>query len=119
MLGSEGSASEGEFGTFVTAFEDTQRNLSKRLRRRMTWKYFELFRSANAAPMKVVKDYIDPLVCRAIEEKEKYQTLSREEQLESSESFLRYLALSTEGTCYPNSSLDLTKLNHRYPHYPT
>ena len=70
--------------------------------------------------MKIVKDYIDPLVCRAIEEKEKYQTLSGEEQLESSESFLRYLALSTEGTCYIIEFITRShQVEHRYPHYPT
>jgi hypothetical protein len=96
-LGPKGSAIEGAFGTFATAFEQVQQILSKRVRRRMLWKYFELFRNSSAAPMKKVKEYIDPLVRRALEEKEQYQSLSEEEQIESSESFLRYLALTSTG----------------------
>jgi hypothetical protein len=66
----------------------------------MVWKYFEFFQNASDAPMKIVREYIDPLVHKALEERDKYQTLSKEEQAETSDSFLRFLAMSTEGV-YP------------------
>jgi hypothetical protein len=89
-MGPKGSASEGSFGSFASAFEELQYIVSTRIRRGMLWKYFEMFRNASDAPMKTVREYLDPIVLRAIEEKEKYKA-------EISGSFLHYLAMSTEG----------------------
>jgi hypothetical protein len=96
-MGPKGSALEGEFGSFATAFEGVQHVLSTRSRRRMAWKYFEIFRSASDVHMKVIREYIDPIVLKALQEKREYDSLGEEVKEEMTGSFLRYLAMSTEG----------------------
>jgi hypothetical protein len=96
-MGPKGTASDGEFGSFAHAFEMIQVVMSTRSRRRMLWKFFELFRSASNAHNKIIREYLDPLVRKALEEKREYSSLSKDAQEETSGSFLRYLAMSTEG----------------------
>jgi hypothetical protein len=77
----------------------------------MVWKYFELFRNASDVHMKIVREYIDPLVHKALQEKQEYSSLSEEAQQETSGSFLRYLAMSTEGSVIPSYSHTNADLN--------
>jgi hypothetical protein len=96
-MGPKGSESDGEFGSFAHAFESVQQVMSVRSRRRMAWKYFELFKSSSDVHMKIIREYFDPLIRKAFQEKREYGSLSKEAQQELSGSFLRYLAMSTEG----------------------
>jgi hypothetical protein len=99
-LGPKGSAIEGHFGAFATAFEEAQQILTSRIRRRVLWKYIEFFRNASDAPVKVIKNYLDPLVRKAVEEKEEFKSLGKDRLEDSSDSFLRYLAMSTDSKRY-------------------
>jgi hypothetical protein len=94
--GPKGSAIEGDFGAFATAFEEAQQILSARGRSREIWKFIEFFRNASDAPVKVIKDYLDPLVHKALEEKEEFKSLGKDKLEDSSDSFLRYLAMTTD-----------------------
>jgi hypothetical protein len=96
--GPKGSAIEGEFGAFATAFEETQQILSLRNRQRATWRFLEFFKNASTPHMNVIKDYLDPLVRQALEEKEEYKKLGKDEKEdETAGSFIRYLAITTNG----------------------
>lgn len=95
-LGPKGSAIEGSFGSFATAFEEAQQILSARARKRALWKFAEFFHNESDAPVKVIREYLDPLVRQALDEKEQYKSLDKDAEEETSGSFLRYLAMSTD-----------------------
>ena len=95
-MGPKGSAIEGSFGTFATAFEEAQKMLSRRWRRRVLWKFFELFHNPSTRPVKVIREYLDPLVHKALEEKKQYQSIGKDKPEDSADSFLCYLAMSTD-----------------------
>lgn len=98
-LGPKGSAIEGSFGTFAQAFEEAQEILSERARQRSLWKFGELFKNRSTPSVKVIREYLDPMVRKAVAEKEEFKSIGKDKPEDSADSFLRYLAMSTDGTC--------------------
>ena len=93
--GPKGSAIEGSFGTFATAFEEAQQVLTRRRLQRGLWKFFEFFKNASAPSSKAIREYLDPLVRKALEEKDAFKSIGKDRPEDSTDSFLRHLAMST------------------------
>ena len=64
------------------------------MKRESLWKVYEFFKNPSTAPVKVIREYLDPLVQKALEEKR--HAGSTESPEDSADSFLRYLAMSTD-----------------------
>ncbi|TDL23414.1 cytochrome P450 monooxygenase CYP63 [Rickenella mellea] len=94
-LGPKGSATEDDWGTFVNAFEEAQSLVTHRARLGVFWPLMELFRDKGTKPSNDIKEWLDPLVQRAVEEKEKMRASGVASHIED-KTFLEHLADSTE-----------------------
>ncbi|RXW17143.1 hypothetical protein EST38_g8710 [Candolleomyces aberdarensis] len=93
-LGAKGSAMEGSWGAFAEAFESCQQNITRRARIGRMWPILELFEDKNEEHTKVIHDWLDPLVKRAIgghldKEKDRTDSASLAER-----TFMEHLAAS-------------------------
>jgi hypothetical protein len=98
-MGPKGSATEDPWGSFAQAFEMAQVNVTARARLGAIWPLFEFFRDKNEEHCRVIKRWLDPLVTRALENKDvlgKAGILSEVAE----KNFLQHLADSTDGN-YP------------------
>ena len=101
-LGAKGSVSEGSWGTFAEAFETCQQNITTRARIGRMWPVLELFEDKNDEHIKIIHDWLDPLVKRAISnhlDAEKNRTDSAPDSL-AERTFIEHLAASTNGRCF-------------------
>lgn len=68
-MGVGGSAMEGTWGDFAEAFESCQQNATIRARIGQNWPLFELLKDKNQRHAKVIHDWLDPLVRKAIDDR--------------------------------------------------
>ncbi|KZS95288.1 cytochrome P450 [Sistotremastrum niveocremeum HHB9708] len=94
-LGPKGSTSPGSFGSFATSFEAAQQLCTRRSRLGVIWPLLEFFHDKSSKDVRVIKEFLDPLVEGALEVKrgreEKGLPLEREEG-----SFLEYMVAGTD-----------------------
>lgn len=94
-LGPKGSAPEGEYGGFVSAFEEVQIRV---LRRSQTflWPLWEFWTDSSKAPNAVIDAWVLPLVEKALNEKN--QRIRDDQKLDDDEGSLTdHLVQSTNG----------------------
>ncbi|GBE85606.1 Cytochrome P450 52E2 [Sparassis crispa] len=91
-----GSATDDEFGGFSSAFETLQAIVSKRIKRgKLLWPIAELLHDSMTPHVKVIHEYVDPLVQRALENRRSMEKAGVQSSPEQS-TFLEYLAGNTE-----------------------
>ena len=99
-MGPKGSATEDVWGSFAAAFEMAQQIITKRARIGYLWPLFELFRDETEPHVKVIQDWLDPLVKQALSDKLRAEKAGVTDPI-ADKTFLQHLADSTEseGTC--------------------
>jgi hypothetical protein len=98
-MGPKGSATEDTWGSFMSAFESAQQNITNRGRIGPIWPLFELFKDKNEEHTKVTREWLDPLVQQALADK---RTLEEMEVLRpiADKCFLQHLADSVNGKSF-------------------
>lgn len=94
-MGPKGSATNDEFGSFAQAFETAQCVVTQRARLGYFWPVAELLNNNIKKASRITKQWLDPLVQRAIDEKLKAKRAGIEAPI-SERTFLEHLAQSTE-----------------------
>ncbi|TFK38526.1 cytochrome P450 monooxygenase CYP63 [Crucibulum laeve] len=94
-MGPKGSATEDTWGAFAKAFELSQQNITRRGRIGNLWPLFELFEDKNEKPSKVVREWLNPLVRQALEEKARAEKAGICSPV-TEKTFLQHLADSTD-----------------------
>ena len=95
-MGPKGSATEDTWGSFMTAFESAQQIVTNRGRLGPIWPLFELFKDKNEEHSKVVKQWLDPLVKKALADKRRLEEMEMSSPI-ADKCFLQHLADSTNG----------------------
>lgn len=95
-MSTKGTATNDEFGTFTQSFEAMQEIVAQRARRGYFWPVHELFKDDMDPHVKVVADFLDPIVNNAIRNARKMNEAGLHSSTEHS-TFLEYLADNTEG----------------------
>jgi hypothetical protein len=95
-MGPKGSATEDLWGSFATAFEMAQQIITSRARIGYLWPLFELFKDKTEPHVKIIKDWLDPLVKRALDDKLRAEEAGIASPI-ADKTFLQHLADSTEG----------------------
>ena len=95
-MSAKGSATEDEFGSFAQAFEGVQAIILNRIRRGYFWPVLELFHDQTTPHIKVIHDWLDPLVNRVVKNKASMRKAGIQSSVDQS-TFLDYLAENTEG----------------------
>ena len=102
-MGPKGSATDDTWGSFVEAFEMAQQEVTRRARIGYYWPLLELFQDRNQQNAKRIREWLDPLVNMALQEKAKCQNYGISSPVED-KTFLQHLADSTDGesalVCY-------------------
>ncbi|KAF8736947.1 hypothetical protein AX14_013681 [Amanita brunnescens Koide BX004] len=93
-MGPKGSATEDTWGSFVEAFETAQQEVTRRARIGYYWPLFELFQDRNQKNAKRIREWLDPLVDMALQEKAKSEIHGINSPVED-KTFLQHLADST------------------------
>lgn len=101
-IGPKGSATEDTWGSFMRAFESAQQNITNRGRLGSVWPLFELFRDKNEEHSTVIKEWLDPLVHRALEDKRRLEAMGAVNPI-ADKSFIQHLADSTNGKSFRNT----------------
>ena len=98
-MGPKGSATEDTWGSFMSAFESAQQNITNRGRLGpMIWPLFELFKDKNEEHSKVIRQWLDPLVQQALADKRKLEEMVSSPIADKC--FLQHLADSTNGKSF-------------------
>ncbi|KZS95287.1 cytochrome P450 monooxygenase CYP63 [Sistotremastrum niveocremeum HHB9708] len=95
VMGPKGSAIEGEFGEFASAFESAQQVIIERSRFGVAWPVVELFGDRTLQYVQAIRNFLDPMVKRALDEKQKAKAAGIEKHAEDT-NFLDYLATNTD-----------------------
>ena len=95
-MGPKGSATEDTWGSFMSAFESSQQNVTKRGRIGPVWPLFELFKDKNEEHSKVIRQWLDPLVQQALADKRRLEEMEMSSSI-ADKCFLQHLADSTNG----------------------
>lgn len=96
LIGPKGSATADEFGSFAQAFENAQVTVMRRSRRGYFWPAYEILQcDPHEADMKIIQQWVDPLVERVLENKSNMRKAGVQNSLDQSV-FLEYLADNTE-----------------------
>ena len=98
-MGPKGSATEDTWGSFMSAFESAQQNITNRGRLGPIWPLFELFKDKNEEHSKVIKQWLDPLVQRALADKRRLEEMEVSSPI-ADKCFLQHLADSTNGKSF-------------------
>lgn len=97
-MGPKGSAIQGTFGSFATAFEEAQIEVVRRaVVTDIVWTMEQLFSDQLVVPQATMDAYLMPVARKALADKTKRREGEEEHQ---EESFLEHLAASTDGTCH-------------------
>ncbi|PFH47049.1 hypothetical protein AMATHDRAFT_77386 [Amanita thiersii Skay4041] len=94
VMGPKGSATEDTWGSFVNAFEMAQQNITRRARIGYFWPLFELFGDRNEPYAQQIRQWLDPLVQLALDEKTKTDKYGVCSPI-ADKTFLQHLADST------------------------
>jgi hypothetical protein len=95
-MGAKGLAMEGDWGAFAEAFETCQQNATSRARIGKTWPLFELLKDKNQEHIKVIHDWLDPVVDTAVEDRTSAEKAGVQSSI-AEKTFLQHLADSTDG----------------------
>lgn len=95
-MGPKGSATEDAWGSFTGAFEAAQQTVTKRARIGYLWPLFELFGDKAAPHVKIIHDWLDPLVQEALNDKSSAEKAGIANQI-ADKTFLQHLVDSTGG----------------------
>lgn len=104
--GVKGTVTHDRWGSFAQAFDKCQEIATRRARLGKIWPAFELFKDQTDEPVKVIKDWLEPLVRDALDEKDRLQAMDIEPPVDQ-KSFLEHLASSTEGMSSLDSSIPI------------
>jgi hypothetical protein len=96
VMGPKGSATDDSWGSFAWAFEMAQQIITTRGRLGYFWPLFELFGDKTAPHTNVIRQWLDPLVKQAMEDKARMAKAGID-RLVGEKTFLQHLADSTEG----------------------
>jgi len=82
---------------FATAFADAQTAVAMRMARGGTWRFWEMFEDLSEKPMKVVREYLEPIISDAIEKRREKERSgeSEEKQVQEGETLLDHLVRLT------------------------
>jgi hypothetical protein len=94
-MGPKGSATEDVWGSFTAAFEMAQQIITTRARIGYLWPLFELFRDQTEPHVKIIQDWLDPLVKLALDDKLRTEEAGATGTI-MDKTFLQHLADSTE-----------------------
>ncbi|KAG8871384.1 hypothetical protein FRB98_000821 [Tulasnella sp. 332] len=96
VLGPKGIATEGYYGSFVKAFEQSQLNTRKRFGKPVqVWTILEFFHDIQTDSTNAIQDFLDPLIKKALENKAR-RAAGKMNADEEVLSFLDHLALSSD-----------------------
>lgn len=95
-MGPKGSATNDEYGSFAAAFETAQCVITQRARLGYFWPIAELRKNKMKEAADMTKKWVEPLVHRAMEEKEAAKKAGFEAPI-SDKTLIEHLANSTEG----------------------
>ncbi|KAF8151560.1 cytochrome P450 monooxygenase CYP63 [Crassisporium funariophilum] len=93
-MGPKGSTTEDTWGSFTQAFEMAQQNVTSRARLGAIWPLFEMFTDKNKEHCEVIHEWLDPLVKRAIDDKQRLERAGMESPIVD-KNFMQHLADST------------------------
>lgn len=96
-LGERGSSTNDAWGTFAKAFEAVQKIITVRAQMGIIWPVFELLDDKTTPHVDTIRQWVDPLVRQALEEKAASKRAGIDRNLEE-KTFLQHLADSTEGS---------------------
>ena len=95
-MGPKGSATEDTWGSFISAFESAQQNITNRGRLGPIWPLFELFKDKNEEHSNVIRQWLSPLVQQALADKRTLEEMEVSSPM-ADKCFLQHLADSTNG----------------------
>lgn len=95
-MGPKGSATEDAWGSFTGAFEMAQQIVTTRARIGYLWPLFELFGDKTEPYVKVIQNWLDPLVKHALEDKAQAEKAGISNTI-ADKTFLQHLVDSAEG----------------------
>lgn len=93
-MGPKGSATKDAWGSFAQAFEMAQQNVTNRGRIGYLWPLFEFFSDKNERHVKVIHQWLDPLVQQALEAKRRADSAGVMSPI-AEKTFLQHLADTT------------------------
>ncbi|KAJ7243899.1 cytochrome P450 monooxygenase CYP63 [Mycena haematopus] len=94
-MGPKGSATDDSWGAFAKSFEMAQQIITARGRIGYLWPVFELFKDKNEANAAVIQAWLDPLVRRAVDDKQRAQKSGIDSPV-AEKTFMQHLADSTD-----------------------
>jgi hypothetical protein len=95
-MGPKGSATHDAWGSFAHAFETAQQIVTSRARLGHFWPLFELFGDKSTSHVNVIRQWLDPIVSRVVDERTRARVMGATSPVEE-RSFLQHLADNTEG----------------------
>lgn len=111
-LGPKGSATDDSWGSFTYAFETAQQVISQRARIGRLWPLFELFCDRNVGHAKVIQEYLDPLVQRAMDDHAQEKRAGVSNSI-ADKTFLQHLVEGTEGVLWAGFNGRRTELTSK------
>ncbi|RDB21763.1 hypothetical protein Hypma_011093 [Hypsizygus marmoreus] len=94
-MGPKGSATEDAWGSFSGAFEMAQQIVTTRARIGYLWPLFELFGDKTEPYVKIIQQWLDPLVKQALEDRQQTEKAGVTNAI-ADKTFLQHLVDSTE-----------------------
>jgi len=95
-----GSVAADDWGSFTQAFEAAKENITRRGRLGTIWPLFELFKDKNEENCNVIRQWVDPLVERALDSKTKLDRAGISTPIDD-KNFLQHLVDSIDGNFIP------------------
>jgi len=95
-MGPKGSSTGDAWGSFSKAFEMAQVNVTHRARLGSIWPLFELTGDRNQEHVQVIRDYLDPLVQSALEDRKRREVAGVSSAI-AEKTFLQHLVENTDG----------------------
>lgn len=96
IVGAKGSVTTDSWGSFAQAFEEMQQIVTNRRRLGYIWPLFELLGDKTAPHVKVIRNFLDPIVNQVLAERER-RTKSGVHNSIDQKTFMEHLAESTQG----------------------
>lgn len=95
-MGPKGSQTRDAWGSFTGAFEMTQQIITGRSRMGWVWPLFEMFGDRSTPYVKVIRNWLDPLVAQALRDHEATKRAGVNSPI-ADKTFLQHLVDSTNG----------------------
>lgn len=115
-MGPKGSATEDAWGSFMGAFEMAQQIVTTRARIGYLWPLFELFGDKTEPHVKIIQNWLDPLVKQALEDRSQAEKAGIANAI-ADKTFLQHLVDSTEGSfIYKSPKTSIHNMDRSYPY---